>query len=158
MSWLQSHFNNINGTLRQIRKSLLYVRTHMKINYSIPLAYTGSMLYAIPSLLDIYTIDAHSIHFQFCSLIAFPSLLEQCYILMQYLLVIYSSNLVLLLVSFNVYVTPSFFQLCSLSVFFLFVFLYVLYFSIQVWLLSHTLVLKFITLTSSTSSYYLFIF
>ena len=29
------------------------------------LAYAGSMLYAIPSLLDIYTIDAHSIHFQF---------------------------------------------------------------------------------------------
>ena len=86
--------------------------------YSIPLAHAGSMLYAIPCLLDIYTIDAHSIHFHFCSLIAFPSLLEQCYILMQYLLVIYSSNLVLLLVSFNVYVTPSFFQLCSLSVFF----------------------------------------
>ena len=106
MSWLQSHFNNINGTLRQIRKSLLYVRTHMKINYSIPLAYTGSMLYAIPSLLDIYTIDVHSIHFQFCSLIAFPSLLEQCYILMQYLFVIYSSNLVLFLVSCNVYATP----------------------------------------------------
>ena len=66
--------------------------------YSIPLAYAGLMLYAIPSLLDIYTIDAHSIHFQFCSLIAFPSLLEQCYILMQYLFVIYSSNLVLFLV------------------------------------------------------------
>ena len=120
--------------------------------YSILLACAGSMLYAIPSLLDIYTIDAHSIHFQFCSLIAFPSLLEQCYILMQYLFVIYSSNLVLLLVLFNVYVTPSFSQLCSLSVFFFFVFLYVLYFSIQVWLLSHTLVLKFSTLTSSTSS------
>ena len=90
--------------------------------YSILLAYAGSVLYAIPSLLDIYTIDAHSIHFQFCSLIAFPSLLEQCYILMQYLLVIYSSNLVLLLVSFNVYVTPSFSQLCSLSVFFFFCF------------------------------------
>ena len=54
--------------------------------------------------------------------------------------------LVLFLVSFNVYATPSFSQLCSLSVFF---FLYVLYFSIQVRLLSHTLVLKFITLTSS---------
>ena len=74
--------------------------------YSIPLAYAGLMLYAIPSLLDIYTIDAHSIHFQFCSLIAFPSLLEQCYILMQYLFVIYSSNLVLFLVSCNVYATP----------------------------------------------------
>ena len=37
-------------------------------------------------------------------------------------------------------------------------FLYVLYFSIQVRLLSHTLVLKFITLTSSTSSYYFLIF
>ena len=69
--------------------------------YSIPLACAGSVLYAIPSLLDVYTIDAHSIHFQFCSLIAFPSLLEQCYILMQYLFVIYSSNLVLFLVSFN---------------------------------------------------------
>ena len=97
--------------------------------YSILLAYAGSVLYAIPSLLDIYTIDAHSIHFQFCSLIAFPSLLEQCYILMPYLFVIYSPNLVLFLVSFNVYATPSFSQLCSLSVFF---FLYVLYFSIQV--------------------------
>ena len=43
--------------------------------YSIPLAYAGSMFYAIPSFLNIYTIDAHSIHFQFCSLIAFPSLL-----------------------------------------------------------------------------------
>ena len=89
--------------------------------YSIPLAYAGSMLYAIPSLLDIYTIDAHSIHFHFCSLIAFPSLLEQCYILMQYQFVIYSSNLVLFIVSFNVYAIPSFSQLCSLSVF-LFVF------------------------------------
>ena len=95
--------------------------------YSIPLAHAGSMLYAIPCLLDIYTIDAHSIHFHFCSLIAFPSLLEQCYILMQYLLVIYSSNLVLLLVSFNVYVTPSFFQLCSLSVFFFCLFFYTFY-------------------------------
>ena len=74
--------------------------------YSILLAYAGSMLYEIPSLLNIYTIDAHSIHFQFCSLIAFPSLLEQCYILMQYLFVIYSSNLVLFLVSCNVYATP----------------------------------------------------
>ena len=54
---------------------------------SIPLAYAGSLLNAIPSLLDIYTNDAHSIHFQFCSLIALPSLLEQCYILMQYLFV-----------------------------------------------------------------------
>ena len=63
--------------------------------------------------------------------------------------------LVPFLVSFNVYATPSFSQLCSLSVFF---FLYVLYFSIQVRLLSHTLVLKFITLTSSTSSYYFLIF
>ena len=89
--------------------------------YSIPLAYAGLMLYAIPSLLDIYTIDAHSIHFHFCSLIAFPSLLEQCYILMQYQFVIYSSNLVLFIVSFNVYAIPSFSQLCSLSVF-LFVF------------------------------------
>ena len=89
--------------------------------YSIPLAYAGSMLYAIPSLLDIYTIDAHSIHFHFCSLIAFPSLLEQCYILMQYQFVIYSSNLVLFIVSFNVYAIPSFSQLCSLLVF-LFVF------------------------------------
>ena len=80
--------------------------------YSIPLAYAGLMLYAIPSLLDIYTIDAHSIHFQFCSLIAFPSLLEQCYILMQYLFVIYSSNLVLFLVSFNVYPTPSLLVFC----------------------------------------------
>ena len=97
--------------------------------YSIPLAHAGSMLYAIPCLLDIYTIDAHSIHFHFCSLIAFPSLLEQCYILMQYQFVIYSSSLMLFLVSFNVYATPSFSQLCSLSVFF---FLYVLYFSIQV--------------------------
>ena len=96
-------------------------------SYSILLAYAGSMLYAVPTLLDIYTIDAHSINFQFCSLIAFPSLLEQCYILMQYLLVIYSSNLVLLLVSFNVYVTPSFFQLCSLSVFFLCLFFYTFY-------------------------------
>ena len=66
--------------------------------YSIPLAYAGSMLDAIPSLVDIYTIDTHSIHFQFCRLIAFPSLLEQGYILMQYLFVIYSSNLVLFLV------------------------------------------------------------
>ena len=148
MSWLQSHFNNINGTLRQIRKSLLYVRTHMKINYSIPLAYNGSMLYAIPSLLDIYILS------MLIRLTAFSSLLEHCYILIQYLFVIYLSNLVLFLVSFNVCVTPSFSQLWSLSV----LFLYVLYFSIQVWLLSHTLVLKFITLTSSTSSYYLFIF
>ena len=31
----------------------------------------------------IYTIDAHLIHFRFCNLIALPSLLEQCYILMQ---------------------------------------------------------------------------
>ena len=31
--------------------------------YSILLACAGLMLYAIPSLLDIYTIDAHSIHF-----------------------------------------------------------------------------------------------
>ena len=60
--------------------------------YLILLAYAGSMFYAILSLLDVYTIDAHSIHFQFCRLIAFPSLLEQCYILMQYLFVIYSSN------------------------------------------------------------------
>ena len=75
-------------------------------SYSILLAYAGSMLYAVPTLLDIYTIDAHSINFQFCSLIAFPSLLEQCYILMQYLFVIYSSNLVLFLVSCNVYATP----------------------------------------------------
>ena len=89
--------------------------------YSIPLTHAGSMLYAIPCLLDIYTIDAHSIHFHFCSLIAFPSLLEQCYILMQYQFVIYSSNLVLFIVSFNVYAIPSFSQLCSLSVF-LFVF------------------------------------
>ena len=101
-----------------------YVHTHMKIYYSIPLAYTGSMLYAIPSLLDIYTIDVHSIHFQFCSLIAFPSLLEHCYILIQYLFVIYLSNLVLFLVSFNVYGTPSFSQPWSLSefVFFLYTF------------------------------------
>ena len=148
MSWLQSHFNNINGTLRQIRKSLLYVRTHMKINYSIPLAYTGSMLYAIPSLLDIYILS------MLIRLTAFSNLLEHCYILIQYLFVIYLSNLVLFLVSFNVCVTPSFSQLWSLSV----LFLYVLYFSIQVWLLSHTLVLKFITLTSSTSSYYFLIF
>ena len=134
-----------------------YVHTHMKIYYSIPLAYTGSMLYAIPSLLDIYTIDVHSIHFQFCSLIAFPSLLEHCYILIQYLFVIYLSNLVLFLVSFNVYGTPSFSQPWSLSEF-VFFFIYVLYFSIQVWVLSHTLVLKFITLTSSASSCYFFIF
>ena len=56
------------------------------------------MLYAVPSLLDIYTIDtidiytidtidiytidAHLIHFQFRNLIAFLSFLEQCYILM----------------------------------------------------------------------------
>ena len=60
--------------------------------YSILLAYPGSMLYAIPSLFDIYTIDAHSIHFQFWNLIAFPSFLEQCYILIQYLFVIYSST------------------------------------------------------------------
>ena len=33
--------------------------------YSILLASAGSMLCAIPSLLDIYTIDAHLIHFQF---------------------------------------------------------------------------------------------
>ena len=49
---------------------------------SISLDYAGLMLYAIPSLLDIYTIKAHSIHFQFCSLIPFPSLLKRCYILM----------------------------------------------------------------------------
>ena len=90
--------------------------------YSIPLAYAGSMLNAIPSLRDIYTIDVHSIHFQFCSLIAFPSLLEKCYILVQYLFVMYSSNLVLFLVSFNVYATPIFSQLCSLSVFFFYAF------------------------------------
>ena len=78
--------------------------------YSIPLAYAGSMLYAIPCLLDIYTIDAHSIHFHFCSLIVFPILLEQYYILMQYQFVIHSSNLVLFLVPFNVYATPSFSQ------------------------------------------------
>ena len=67
------------------------------------------MIPSIPSLLDIYTIDAHSIYFQFCNLIALPSLLVQCYILMQYLFFIYSSQfLVLFLVSFNVYATPSF--------------------------------------------------
>ena len=60
--------------------------------YLILLAYAGLMLYAIPSLLNIYTIDAHSIHFEFCNLIVFPSLLEQCYIFMQYLFVIYSSK------------------------------------------------------------------
>ena len=65
--------------------------------------------------------------------------------------------LVLFLVSFNVYATPSFSQLCSLSVFFCF-FLIRSNFSVQVRLLSHTLVLKFITLTSSTSSYYFLIF
>ena len=86
--------------------------------YSIPLAHAGSMLYAIPCLLDIYTIDAHSIHFHFCSLIAFPSLLEQCYILMQYLLVIYSSNLVLFLVSCNVYATPILSTVASQCLFF----------------------------------------
>ena len=118
--------------------------------YSILLAYAGSLLYAIPSLLDIYTIDAHSIHFQFCKLIVFPSLLEQFTCLS-----FTHPILVLFLVSFNVYATPSFSQLCSLSVFF---FIYVLYFSIQVCLLSHTLVLKFITLTSSISSYYFLIF
>ena len=124
--------------------------------YSIPLAYAGLMLYAIPSLLDIYTIDAHSIHFQFCSLIAFASLLEQCYILMQYQFVIYSSSLMLFLVSFNVYATPSFSQLCSLSVFVLLwvFFIRSILFSSSL-TTSHTLVLKFITLTSS---YYFLIF
>ena len=50
------------------------------------------MLYAIPGLLEIYFFDAHLIHFQFCNLITFPSLLEQYYILIQYLFVIYSSK------------------------------------------------------------------
>ena len=121
--------------------------------YSIPLAYAGSLFYAIPSLLNIYVIDAHSIHFQFCSLIAFPSLLEQCYILMQYQFVIYSSTLVLFVVSFNVYAIPSFSQLCSLSVFFV-CFFYTFY-TFQFKSVCHTLVLKFIILTSS---YYFLIF
>ena len=60
--------------------------------YSILLTCAGLMLYAIPGLLDIYTIDAHSICVQFCSLTGFLSLLEQCYILMQCLLDIYSSS------------------------------------------------------------------
>ena len=77
--------------------------------YLILLACASSVIFAIPSLLDIYTIDAHSIYFQFCNLNALPSLLEQCYILIQYLCVNCSSKvLVLFLVSFNVYVTPSF--------------------------------------------------
>ena len=59
--------------------------------YSILLTCAGSMLYAIPNLLDIYTIDAHLIYFQFCNLTVVPSLLKQCYIFMQYLFVIYSS-------------------------------------------------------------------
>ena len=100
--------------------------------YSILLAYAGSVLYAIPSLLDIYTIDAHSIHFQFFSLIAFPSLLEQCYILMQYLFVIYSSNFsaIFSLVQClcNCKFLPTLFLLVSKCFFFS----YVLYFSIQV--------------------------
>ena len=87
--------------------------------HSILLAYSGSMLYAIPSFLDVYTIDAHSIHFQLCNLIAFPSLLEQCYILMQcYICHLLILILVPFLVSFNVYAAPSFFQLCSLLAFF----------------------------------------
>ena len=52
----------------------------------------GLILYAIPALVDIYTIDAHSICFQFCSLTAFLSLLEQRYIFTQYLSDIYSTN------------------------------------------------------------------
>ena len=77
--------------------------------YSILLACAGSMIYAIPSLLDIYTIDGHLIYFQICNLIALSSLLEYCYILMQYLFVSYSSQfLVLFLVSFSVYATSSF--------------------------------------------------
>ena len=60
--------------------------------YSILLACAGLMLYAIPSLLDIYSIDVHSICFQFCTLTAFLSLLEQCFILMPCLFDIYSSN------------------------------------------------------------------
>ena len=52
------------------------------VAYSILLACAGSVIYAIPSLLDIYTIDAHLIYFQFYNLIALSSLLEQCYILM----------------------------------------------------------------------------
>ena len=96
--------------------------------YSIPLAYAGSMLYAIPNLLDIYTIDTHSIHFSFeasspfqvCSSSAVSLCNTIVLLIVLYLFVIYSSNLVLLLVSFNVYATPSFSQLCSFSVFFLF--------------------------------------
>ena len=77
--------------------------------YLILLTCAGSMIPSIPSLLDIYTIDAHSIYFQFCNHITLPSLLGQCYILMQYMFFIYSSQLlVLFLVSFNVYATPSF--------------------------------------------------
>ena len=60
--------------------------------------------------------------------------------------------LALFLVWFYVYATPSFSELCGVSV------SYVLYFSIQVRLLSHTLASKFITLRSSTSSYYFLIF
>ena len=75
--------------------------------YSIPLAYAGSMLYAIPNLLDIYTIDTHSIHFSFeasspfqvCSSSAVSLCNTIVLLIVLYLFVIYSSNLVLLLVS-----------------------------------------------------------
>ena len=110
-SWFINLFFNLQSHFERILPILQFTR----LLDSIGLA--GLMLYAIPSLLDIYTIDAHSIHFQFCSHIAFPSLLGQCYILMQYLFVIYPSNLVLFLVYFNVYATTSFSQLCSLSLF-----------------------------------------
>ena len=98
--------------------------------YSILLACAGSMFYAIPSLLNIYTIDAHLSFFsilqprlpsKFARVVLCPFIIPVCHLLIQIL--------VLFLVSFNVYATPSFSQLCSLSAFF---FTYILYFSIQV--------------------------
>ena len=98
--------------------------------YSILLACAGSMLYAIPSLLDIYTIYAHCFFNsilqprlppKFARLVLCPFIIPVCHLLIQIL--------VLFLALLSVFATPSFSQLCSLSAFF---FTYILYFSIQV--------------------------
>ena len=113
--------------------------------HSILLAYSGSMLYAIPSLLDIYTIDTHSIHFQFCNLMPFQvcssSAIFLCHSYLSFTHPNFSAIFSLVQCLYNskffptLYSLSVFFHICSILL-------------IQVWLLSHTLVLKLITLTS----------
>ena len=78
-------------------------------------------IYILSMLICFFSILQPCLPSKFARVVLCPFIIPVCHLLIQIL--------VLFLVSFNVYATPSFSQLCSLSAFF---FTYILYFSIQV--------------------------